>query len=83
MAISKADFLRLILAVLVAQVAVGFHAQHAAVLMPQPARDRRNVHAGLDTARGKQMAQIVVRDAGDGQSSPESFRGWFQVQIQQ
>ena len=47
----------------VAQMAVGFHAQRAAVLMPKPTRNCRDVHAGLDAARGKQVAQIVVRDA--------------------
>jgi len=42
---------------------VGFHTQCAAILMPQPTRNGRNVHASLDAAGGEQMAQVVVRDA--------------------
>jgi hypothetical protein len=38
---------RFTLAVFVAQMAVSFHAQSANVLMPQPARDCRNIHACL------------------------------------
>jgi hypothetical protein len=41
-------------AVLVSQVAVGFHAQRAAVLMSKPAGNGRNVHAGFNAAGGKQ-----------------------------
>jgi len=46
---------------LVAQVAVGFHPQRAAVLMAEPPGDCRNVHASFNAARGEQMAQIVMR----------------------
>ena len=44
----------------VAQMSVGFHGQRPAVLVTQPARNSRNVHAGFNTAGGKQMAEIMV-----------------------
>ena len=47
---------------LIAQMTVGAHGQRATVLVAQPARDRRNVHTGLDTARGKQVPQVMVGD---------------------
>ena len=51
------------LAMLIAQMAVGFHAQRAAVLMSEPARNRWNVHAGLNAACSEQVPQIVVGNA--------------------
>ncbi len=45
------------------QVSVRFHAQRAAVFVPQPPRDGRNIHATLDANRRKKMAQIVMRDS--------------------
>lgn len=44
-------------------MAVGFHCQAAAVFVPEPARDGRNIYARLDAARREQMPQIVMRDA--------------------
>ena len=47
--------------VFVAEVAVGFHRQRAAVFVAEPARDGGDVHAGFNAARREKMAQIVVR----------------------
>ena len=44
---------------LVAEVAVNFHGQRAAVLVAEPAGDGGNVNAALNAAGGEQMAQIV------------------------
>ena len=59
----KRDFFRLVGAVFVSQMSVGFHAQCAAILMSEPTRHRRDVHASLDAARSEQMPQVMVGDA--------------------
>lgn len=56
----KEDLLCLVGAVFVSQMPVSFHAQRAAVLVPKLAGNGRNVNAGLNAARGKQMMQVVV-----------------------
>ena len=50
---------------LVAQVAVGFHRQCAAVFVAEPPADGGNIHTRLDATSCKQVAQIVMCDAGD------------------
>ena len=45
---------------LVPQMAISAHRQCAAVLVSQPTRHCWNVHARLDAARGKQVAQIMM-----------------------
>jgi hypothetical protein len=71
---SESNLKRLCLAVFVSQMPVSFHAQCAAVLMTKPARNRGNIHALLDAAGGKQMAQVVVHDAfGAGELDVEAF----------
>jgi hypothetical protein len=47
-------------AVVLAQVSVHFHAQRAAVFVPEPPRHGRNVHAAFDADRREKTAQIVV-----------------------
>jgi len=47
------NLLRHCLTVLVAKMAVGFHRQCSPVLMAEPARDGRNIHARFDAACGK------------------------------
>ena len=59
----EGDFKGLCLAVLVSQVAVGFHAQCPAVLVSNSARNGRDVHAVFDAAGGKEVAQVVVSDS--------------------
>ncbi len=44
---------------------VSLHAQRAAILVSEPARNGWNIYAGFNAAGGEQMAQIVVRDAFD------------------
>src|SRR5882724_4772696 len=41
---------------------LGSTRQHPAVFMSEPFGNGRNIHAGLDAARRKQMTQIVVRE---------------------
>ena len=50
-------------AVILTQVAVCFHAQRAAVFVPEPPRYSRNVHATLDANRRKKMTEIVMSNA--------------------
>jgi len=53
---SKRNFFGFAGAVFVSQVPVSFHAQCAAILVSEPARNGRDVHAGFNAAGGKQMA---------------------------
>ena len=55
---------------LLSQVAINFHGERSAVAVPQPAGDRWNIHASLDTAGGEQVAQVVV---GDSLRVPEAL----------
>ncbi len=48
---------------LIAQMAVGSHGQRAAVPVSQPARHGWNIYAGLNTARGEQVTQIMMGDS--------------------
>ena len=45
------------------QVSVRFHAQRAAIFVPEPARNSGNIYAALDANRRKKMAKIVMRNA--------------------
>ena len=57
-----------LLAVFIAKVPVGFHGQRTAVFMPEPARDRWNVHARFNAAGRKQVAQVMVGNSLDTQN---------------
>ena len=61
--VSERHFQGFPLAMLIAQMTVGFHAQRAAVLVPKPAGDRWNVNASLNAACCEQMAQVMMCDA--------------------
>ena len=50
-------------AVLVAQMSVGSRHEQAAVLVPQPASNRFEVHTGFDGVAAEEVAQAVVREA--------------------
>ena len=49
------------LAVLAAQMAVGLHRKHAAVVVPQPRRHSRNIYGRLDADGGEEVPKIMVR----------------------
>jgi hypothetical protein len=55
--ISERPIQGLPLAMLVAEVAVGFHAERITLLMPKEAGHCRNISAYFDAARGNQMSQ--------------------------
>src|SRR4030095_3345391 len=55
--------LRLSDAVFAPQVAVGFHCQRAAILVPEPARNGGNIDARLNAAGREQVPEIVMRYA--------------------
>ena len=59
---SEADALSLSKAVLLAEVAVSFHTKRSTILVPEPARNRGDVHAALDADGGEKVSQIVVGD---------------------
>lgn len=44
-------------------MAVSFHGERAAVFMPEPAGDGRDVDSGFDPDGGEQMPKIMVGDA--------------------
>ena len=46
-------------------MAVCFHAQRTAVFMPEPPRNRWNVHTAFDADGREEMPQIMVRYAFD------------------
>ena len=50
---------------LVAEMAVNFHGQRAAVFVAEPSGDGRDVNAALNAAGGEQMAQIVMGQMSD------------------
>jgi len=49
---------------LIPQMAIDPHCQRAAVFVAKPSAHRRNVHARFDAARGKEVPEVVVGDAG-------------------
>ena len=49
-------------AVLLPEVAISLHRQRAAVRVPEPARDGRNIDAGLDAAGSEKMPELVMVD---------------------
>ena len=53
--------------VAVTQVAIKTHRQCAAVFVAEPAGNRWDVHAAFNAARREEMAQIMVREAGNTQ----------------
>lgn len=55
-------------AVLLPEVSVGLHRQRAAVGVPEPSRNGRNIDAGLDAAGREQVPQIVVNELFDLES---------------
>src|SRR5260370_21125379 len=61
----ESHLLRHCLAVLVAEMAIGFHRQRSPVLMAEPARHRWNVHARFNAACGEQVPQVMVREPGN------------------
>jgi hypothetical protein len=48
-------------------MSINFHRQRAAILVAEPATDRRYINAGFNATRGEQVSQIVMRDADDAQ----------------
>ena len=63
----KTNFLRHLSRMTVAQMSINFHRQRAAILVAEPATDGWYINAGFNATRGEQVAQIVMRDAGDAQ----------------
>ena len=70
---------------LLAQVAVGFHGQRAAVRVSQPARDGRNVYPALYAAGCEEVTEVVMGhlchpDCGAGRfkrpQAPSDFEDW-------
>src|SRR5206468_3077196 len=49
--------------VLASQVPISFHGTRAAVFVPNPPRNGRNIHARLDAPCCEQMPQIMMCDA--------------------
>ncbi len=58
----EGDALRHLGGMMIAQMPIGAHRQRAAIPVPQPARNRRNVHAGFDATCCEKVTQIVVGD---------------------
>ena len=52
---------------MIAEVAVGFHCQSAAVLVAEPSADGGDINARFNATSSKQVAKIVVGDALDFQ----------------
>lgn len=49
-------------AVFLPEVPVGLHCKRAAVRVPEPSRDGRNIDSGLDAAGRKKMPEIMMID---------------------
>ena len=49
-------------AVLLPEVSVGLHCKRAAIRVPEPSRDGRDIDAGLDAAGSKKMPEIMMVD---------------------
>ena len=64
---AECDFGGHALRMLAAEMAVNFEGQHSAIAVAQPAGDGWNINAAFDATRGKQVAQIVMSEAGDFQ----------------
>ena len=47
----------------IAQVPIRFHAQRAAVFMPEPPGHGRNIHATLDANGREKVSKIVMSDS--------------------
>jgi hypothetical protein len=43
------------------------HEKRTAVRVPEPCRNGRNIHAGLDGGRGEGIAQIMMREPFDAE----------------
>ena len=52
---------------LIAQMAINFHRQSAAVFVTEPARNRWHINAAFNAPRGKQVAQVMVGKTSDPQ----------------
>ena len=57
-------------AVLLPEMPVGLHCKRAAVRVPEPSRDGRNIDAGLDAAGREKMAEIVMVNRFQADSRP-------------
>ena len=55
-------------AMFLAEMAVNLHGEGPAVLVAKPARDGRDVHAGLNAGGREEMAQIVVGEVGQAKA---------------
>src|SRR5262245_28226445 len=47
----------------IAQMAIRFHCQHAAIFVPEPTRYSRNINAAFDATRCEEMPQRMMRDS--------------------
>ena len=56
-------------------MSINFHRQRAAILVTEPAGHCGNIHAGFNAPGGKQMAQIVMREARDIQYATRAIEG--------
>src|SRR5437660_3981533 len=59
----------------VTQMPIDLHGERAAVLVAEPPADRGNVNARFNAARGKKMAQVVMRESGDSERLAGSVNG--------
>ncbi len=64
---SKNNLRRLAHAVRSAMVGIHPHEERAAVRVPEPCRDGRNIHPGFDGGRGEGIAQIMMREPFDAE----------------
>ena len=62
-------------AVLLPEMPVGLHCKRAAVRVPEPSRDGRNIDSGLDAAGGKKVPEVMMIDRFQANRLARGFQG--------